>query len=54
MLFRFWLMTSLVVAFVAYCGVFEIRLVPGADDQFPFASRAAALAVLDDGDGRGR
>jgi hypothetical protein len=47
-------MTSLIVAFVAYCGVFQIRLVPAPDDHSAFADRATGFAAIDDGDGRGR
>ena len=49
--FRFWLITSLIVAFVAYSGAFGIQLLPAADVQPAFADRDLGLAVLDD-DGR--
>ena len=53
MLFRFWLMTSLIVAFVAYCGAFGIGL-PVADVQPAFGDRGLPSALLDDDNGRGR
>jgi hypothetical protein len=53
-LFRFWLITSLIVAFVVYCGAFGIRLDPAVDDHSSFADRYLGLAVLDDDSGRGR
>jgi hypothetical protein len=49
--FRFWLITSLIVAFVAYLGAFGIQLLPAAGVQPAFADRDLGLAVLDD-DGR--
>lgn len=52
-LFRFWLFTSLIVAFVAYCGAFGIRLVPSA--AYPaFSDGTAGPALMDDDPGRGR
>jgi hypothetical protein len=51
-LFRFWLITSLIVAFVAYCGAFGIQLAPSVDDP-ALANRTAGLALFDD-DGRDR
>jgi hypothetical protein len=50
-LFRFWLITSLIVAFVTYCGAFGIQLTPAADVQSAFAQRDPGPAVFDD-DGR--
>jgi hypothetical protein len=52
-LFRFWLITSLIVAFVAYSGAFGIQLVPVANAPGQFADRdmALRLSVIDD-DGR--
>ena len=47
MLFRFFLMTSLIVAFVAYSGAFGIHLVP-APAQTADSDIAPALAVIDD------
>jgi hypothetical protein len=52
-LFRFWLFTSLIVAFVAYCGAFGIRLAPSVDYP-PFSDRLAGPTALDDDPGRGR
>ena len=49
--FRFWLITSLIVAFVAYSGAFGIQLLPAAGVHATFAYRDLGLAVLDD-DGR--
>jgi len=49
--FRFWLITSLIVAFVAYSGAFGIQLLPAAGVPPTFADRDLGLAVLDD-DGR--
>jgi len=49
--FRFWLVTSLIVAFVAYSGAFGIQLLPAADVHPTFTERDLALVVLDD-DGR--
>jgi uncharacterized membrane protein len=49
--FRFWLITSLIVAFVAYTGAFGIQLLPAVDVHPTFADRDLGLAVLDD-DGR--
>lgn len=49
--FRFWLITSLIVAFVAYMGAFGIQLLPVAGIHSSFADRDLGLAVLDD-DGR--
>jgi hypothetical protein len=49
--FRFWLITSLIVAFVAYSGAFGIQLLPAADVHPTFADRDLGVAVLDD-DGR--
>lgn len=51
MQFRFWLITSLIVAFVAYSGAFGIQLLPAAGVHPTFADRDLGLAVLDD-DGR--
>ena len=48
---RFWLITSLIVAFVAYSGVFGIQLLPAADVQPALADRGPAPTILDD-DGR--
>ena len=53
MLFRFWLITSLIVAFVAYCGAFGIGLAAPVDDSAS-ADRSAGLAVFLDDDARGR
>jgi hypothetical protein len=52
--FRFWLITSLIVAFVAYSGVFGIQLLPAAGVQTAFADRALSPALIDDDAGRGR
>jgi hypothetical protein len=52
-LFRFWLLTSLIVAFVAYCGAFGIRLTGPMDQHAAYADRIAAYTVLNDDD-RGR
>jgi uncharacterized membrane protein len=49
--FRFWLITSLIVAFVAYSGAFGIQLLPAVDVHPTLADRDLGLAVLDD-DGR--
>ena len=49
--FRFWLITSLIVAFVAYSGAFGIQLLPAADVQPALANSGPAPTVLDD-DGR--
>jgi uncharacterized membrane protein len=49
--FRFWLITSLIVAFVAYSGALGIQLLPAAGVHPTFADRDLGLAVLDD-DGR--
>jgi hypothetical protein len=46
-LFRFWLMTSLIVAFVAYSGAFGIHLVP-APAQSADRDVGLGLAVIDD------
>ncbi len=54
MLFRFWLITSLIVASVAYSGVFRIQPLPSADLRPAFAYRVPSLAVLDDSTERGR
>lgn len=54
MQYRFWLFTSLIVAFVAYCGVFGIRLVPAGAGYPSYAERAAGFAAFDDDAGRGR
>jgi hypothetical protein len=49
--FRFWLMTSLIVAFVAFSGAFGIQLVPAANAPGQSADRdlGLSLAVIDDG-----
>jgi len=52
--FRFWLITSLIVAFVAYSGVFGIQLLPAADVHPAFADRDLGLALMDEDAGRGR
>ena len=54
MLFRFWLFTSLIVAFVVYCGTFGIRLVPASADYSVFSDRSAGFSWVDDDPGRGR
>ena len=54
MQFRFWLITSLIVAFVAYSGVFGIQLLPAAGVQTVFADRSLGPALIDDDAGRGR
>ena len=54
MQFRFWLITSLIVAFVAYCGAFGIGLLPVADVQPGFVDRGLPAVLLDDDGGRGR
>jgi len=51
--YRFWLITSLIVAFVAASWAFGIRLTPAPDAQPAFGQIAPKLGVLDD-DGRGR
>lgn len=48
MLFRFWLITSLIVAFVAYSGAFGIQLVPTASAPAQGADRDLGLALFDD------
>ena len=53
MLFRFWLFTSVIVAFVAFCGAFGIQLTPSSGDA-SYSSRLAGPTVLDDDFGRGR
>ena len=52
--FRFWLITSLIVAFVAYSGVFGIQLLPAADVHPVFADRDLGVALMDEDAGRGR
>jgi hypothetical protein len=52
--FRFWLITSLIVAFVAYSVVFVLPLLPAAGVQTAFADRALSPALIDDDAGRGR
>jgi hypothetical protein len=47
-LFRFWLITSLIVAFVAYSGAFGIQLVPAASDPMQAAGHDLGLALFDD------
>ena len=50
MLFRFWLITSLIVAFVAYSGAFGIQLVPAdALTQSTDRDLGLGLVVIDDG-----
>ena len=49
--FRFWLITSLIVAFVAYSGAFGIQLLPAAGVLPALADRGPGPTVLDD-DGR--
>jgi hypothetical protein len=53
-LFRFWLFTSLIVAFVAYCGAFGISLVPAGAGYPSYPERAAGFTALDEDAGRGR
>lgn len=49
-LFRFWLITSLIVAFVAYSGAFGIQLVPAdALTQSTDRDLGLGLVVIDDG-----
>jgi len=52
--FRFWLITSLIVAFVAYSGMFGIQLLPAADVHPAFADRDLGVALMDEDAGRGR
>jgi hypothetical protein len=52
-LFRLWLITSLIVAFVAASWAFGIRLTPGVD-QAGFAGRDAAFSISQMDDDRGR
>jgi len=52
--FRFWLITSLIVAFVAYSGAFGNQLLPIADLHPAFADRVPNLAVPDDSTEDGR
>jgi hypothetical protein len=47
-LFRFWLITSLIVAFVAYSGAFGIPLAPAANGPTQFADPNLGLALYDD------
>jgi hypothetical protein len=54
MQFRFWLITSLIVAFVAYSGVFGIQLLPAGDLHPAFADRDLGLALTGDDAGRDR
>ncbi len=51
--FRFWLITSLVVAFVASGWAFGIRLTPTLGEQPAFMDLGLQLSGADD-DGRGR
>ena len=49
MLFRFWLITSLIVAFVVISGAFGIQLVPAsAPGQFADRDLGLRLSVIDD------
>jgi hypothetical protein len=53
-LFRFWLITSLIVAFVVYCGAFGIRQDPAVEDHSSFADHYLGVALLEEDSGRGR
>jgi hypothetical protein len=46
--YRFWLMTSLIVAFVAYLGAFGIHLVPAPAQGAGRDDVGLSLAVIDD------
>ena len=54
MLFRFWLFTFLMVAFVAYSGAFGIGPIPAAYADAVFLSRSTGYVILDDDAERGR
>ena len=54
MLFRFWLFTSLILAFVAYSGAFGIGPIAAVDDNSVFLSANTAYIILDDDAERGR
>ena len=54
MLFRFWLFTYLIAAFVAYSGAFGIGPIPAAYAGAVFLSPSAGYTILDDDAERGR
>jgi hypothetical protein len=54
MLFRFWLVTSLIVAFVAYCGALGIFPVPPGGQSALGGQTLGPSFFFDDDAGRGR